>query len=51
MQRFMLYAKIHRATVAQADLHHVGSLTIDRDLMGAAGLLLRQDLGRDAAKP
>ena len=32
MQRFMLYAKIHRATVTQADLHYVGSLTIDRDL-------------------
>ena len=39
MQRFMLYAKIHRATVTQADLHYVGSLTIDRDLMDAAGLL------------
>ena len=39
MQRFMLHAKIHRATVTQADLHYVGSLTIDRDLMDAAGLL------------
>ena len=39
MQRFMLYAKIHRATVTEADLHYVGSLTIDRDLMDAAGLL------------
>lgn len=39
MHRFMLYAKIHRATVTQADLHYVGSLTIDRDLMDAAGLL------------
>ena len=39
MQRFMLHAKIHRATVTQADLHFVGSLTIDRDLMDAAGLL------------
>jgi aspartate 1-decarboxylase len=39
MQRFMLHAKIHRATVTQADLHYVGSLTIDRDLMNAAGLL------------
>jgi len=39
MQRRMLYAKIHRATVTQADLHYVGSLTIDRDLMDAAGLL------------
>jgi aspartate 1-decarboxylase len=39
MQRFMLHAKIHRATVTQADLHYVGSLTVDRDLMDAAGLL------------
>jgi aspartate 1-decarboxylase len=31
MQRFMLYAKIHRATVTQADLHYVGSLTIEGD--------------------
>ena len=28
----MLHSKIHRATVTQADLHYVGSLTIDRDL-------------------
>jgi aspartate 1-decarboxylase len=35
----MLYAKIHRATVTQADLHYVGSLTVDRDLLDAAGLL------------
>ena len=34
----MLHSKIHRATVTQADLHYVGSLTIDRDLMDAAGL-------------
>lgn len=39
MLRTMLYAKIHRATVTQADLHYVGSLTIDRDLMDAAGVL------------
>src|SRR6476661_1404528 len=44
MQRFMLYAKIHRATVTQADLHYVGSLTIDRDLMDAAGLLPGQQV-------
>ena len=34
----MLHSKIHRATVTQADLHYVGSLTIDRDLMDAADL-------------
>ncbi|THA23577.1 aspartate 1-decarboxylase [Streptomyces sp. RKND-216] len=37
--RTMLKSKIHRATVTQADLHYVGSLTIDTDLMKAADLL------------
>jgi aspartate 1-decarboxylase len=35
----MLKSKIHRATVTQADLHYVGSVTIDADLMEAADLL------------
>jgi aspartate 1-decarboxylase len=35
----MLKAKIHRATVTEADLNYVGSITIDRDLMDAAGIL------------
>ena len=35
----MLKSKIHRATVTQADLHYVGSLTIDADLMERADLL------------
>jgi aspartate 1-decarboxylase len=35
----MLTSKIHRATVTQADLHYVGSVTIDEDLLDAAGLL------------
>lgn len=35
----MLTSKIHRATVTQADLHYVGSLTIDEDLLDAADLL------------
>ncbi|AKU19154.1 aspartate 1-decarboxylase [Luteipulveratus mongoliensis] len=39
MQRTMLKSKIHRATVTQADLHYVGSLTISKDLMEAADLL------------
>ncbi|MFF5177248.1 aspartate 1-decarboxylase [Micromonospora sp. NPDC000316] len=39
MQRTMLKSKIHRATVTQADLHYVGSLTLCRDLMAAADLL------------
>ncbi|WP_127781847.1 aspartate 1-decarboxylase [Rhodococcus sp. X156] len=39
MFRTMLKSKIHRATVTQADLHYVGSVTIDQDLMDAADLL------------
>ncbi len=39
MQRTMLTAKIHRATVTQADLHYVGSVTVDQDLLDAADLL------------
>lgn len=35
----MLKSKIHRATVTQADLHYVGSCTIDADLMDAANIL------------
>lgn len=39
MFRTMFKSKIHRATVTQADLHYVGSLTLDQDLMDAADLL------------
>ncbi|SDP95463.1 L-aspartate 1-decarboxylase [Actinopolyspora xinjiangensis] len=39
MFRTMLKSKIHRATVTQADLHYVGSVTIDAALMEAADLL------------
>ena len=39
MFRTMLKSKIHRATVTQADLHYVGSVTVDPDLMEAADLL------------
>ncbi|MBC9718908.1 aspartate 1-decarboxylase [Streptomyces sp. TRM66268-LWL] len=39
MYRQMLKSKIHRATVTAASLHYVGSLTLDADLMDAAGLL------------
>lgn len=35
----MLSSKIHRATVTECDLDYVGSITIDRDLMDAVGLL------------
>ena len=37
--RTMFKSKIHRATVTHADLHYVGSLTVDLDLMEAADLL------------
>src|ERR1051325_9289521 len=39
MLRTMHKSKIHRATVTQADLHYVGSVTIDSELMAAADLL------------
>jgi len=34
----MMKSKIHRATVTDANLHYVGSVTVDRDLMDAADL-------------
>jgi aspartate 1-decarboxylase len=39
MLRTMMKSKIHRATVTQADLHYVGSVTVDEDLLEAADLL------------
>jgi aspartate 1-decarboxylase len=39
MQRTMLKSKIHRATVTGSDLHYVGSITIDPDLLDAADIL------------
>lgn len=38
MMRPMMVGKIHRATVTHADLHYVGSITIDMDLLEAADL-------------
>lgn len=35
----MLKAKIHRAVVTEANLNYAGSITIDRDLMDASGIL------------
>lgn len=35
----VLKSKIHRATVTRADLHYIGSITIDEDLMDAANLI------------
>lgn len=39
MQLRMLKGKIHRATVIQAELDYVGSITVDEDLLDAAGIL------------
>jgi aspartate 1-decarboxylase len=38
MQRMMLRAKLHRATVTEADLHYEGSCGIDEDLLDAADI-------------
>jgi aspartate 1-decarboxylase len=38
----MLYSKIHRACVTDANLNYVGSITIDKDLMKAAKLIVGQ---------
>ena len=39
MRRTMLKSKVHRATVTASDLHYVGSITIDPDLLEAADIL------------
>jgi len=39
MNRTMFKSKIHRATVTHADLHYVGSVTVDLDLLEAADIL------------
>jgi aspartate 1-decarboxylase len=38
MQVFMLKCKIHRATVTDANLNYIGSITVDEELMAAANL-------------
>ena len=38
MRRTMLKSKIHRATITGADLHYVGSITVDPDLLEAADI-------------
>ncbi len=40
----VLYSKIHRATVTDADLHYEGSLTIDKHLMDLAGMVEYQQI-------
>ena len=39
MQRVLLKGKIHQARITESNLHYEGSLTIDRELMEAAGML------------
>ncbi len=40
----MFKGKIHRATVTKADLHYEGSITIDTDLLDAAGILVHEQV-------
>ncbi len=42
MLRTILGGKIHRATVTEADLNYVGSITVDEDLLDAAGILVNE---------
>ena len=42
MFRTLLGGKIHRATATQADLNYVGSITVDEDLLDAAGILVNE---------
>lgn len=39
MKRTMMHGKIHRATVTDANINYVGSITLDPDLIEAAGML------------
>jgi aspartate 1-decarboxylase len=39
MQIQVLKSKIHRVTVTQADLNYIGSITIDQNLLDAAGMI------------
>lgn len=39
MQRILLKSKIHRVTVTQAELHYMGSVTVDKDLLEAADIV------------
>ena len=44
MRRRMFNGKIHRAVITEADLHYEGSLTIDSNLMEAAGILEHEEV-------
>ncbi|SHM40055.1 L-aspartate 1-decarboxylase [Cyclobacterium lianum] len=42
MQIQLLKSKIHRVKITQAELHYVGSITIDEDLMDAANIIANE---------
>lgn len=44
MRRRMFLGKIHRATVTHADLDYEGSVTIDEDLLDAAGMIEHEEV-------
>ena len=44
MQIQVLKSKIHRATITEANVNYVGSLTLDEDLMDAAGLIANEKI-------
>ncbi|MGH8904688.1 MAG: aspartate 1-decarboxylase [Egibacteraceae bacterium] len=44
MFRTLMKSKLHRATVTEANLHYVGSITIDEDLMDAADLVAHEQV-------
>ena len=44
MRRRMFLGKIHRATVTHADLEYEGSVTVDTDLLDAAGMLEHEEV-------
>lgn len=44
MQISMLYSKIHRARVTDANLNYVGSISIDKELIKEANLLINQEV-------
>jgi len=44
MQLTMMKSKLHRAAVTQADLHYEGSISVDQDLLDAAGILINEQV-------
>jgi len=55
LRRPMMTSEMHRTTVTQSDLHDVGSVTVDGDLLDAADLLPGQQVDvvdvTDGARP